>query len=257
MARSYPSLSGEKGHYVDYFPELWAILAHPKRLEKDDRPLSPLHFWVGATGKIWRIVENIQEENGPYAIKNHRIVEWVVMQVLSAILEQKKYEWLVDYSLWLSYFEADLLYHVDVMMSARTQKGTSYFTIDLTLWVQKIVEKIFAHSRWKNNRPNFLIWKRNFAMPHLILYTDPNPSEWITLNIEKACANKTFRTRKEIQDAIRSYVESLPSPPLWEILIATPDRWNIGIQTPHHREIITDLTHRLGAERYDRTSSHR
>lgn len=62
-------------------------------------------------------------------------------------------------------------------MSAKTQRGTSYFTIDLTLGVQKVVEKIFAHARWDNERPNFLIGNHSLTLPHLIIYTDPLPSE--------------------------------------------------------------------------------
>ena len=261
--RHFPQI-GILSNYVDQFPHLGNLLTRKESYETGWKKW--MHRWWqilqidlghGADPSVAKKVQSIKDESGPYAIKNHRIVEWVVMEVFRSILSpnNKESPWLVEYDLWLSHFIDDLCHHVDMILRAKTHAWVYYFSIDLTLGVQKIAEKILAHSTWQYDdiRPGIQIWRKSLRMPHLIAYAHGDTAEGLTKLLDRATEMKKLKSRSEVQDGIRTIDQHLDTPLFPQIIIASPDARNLTIQTPHHREIIRDFTTRLGAERYEST----
>lgn len=233
----------------DVFPHLWELI-FSNELRRTGKKSSQMDLWHGNHPKVKEQVAAIKARSWDFAIKNHRILEWLTIQVLQVILGGNRERNIVEYTIFLSHIVDDILNHTDAVLQWKTMHGAQIFWVDLTLWYEQITPKILSHSHWSNE---ITVWSRQRQVPHIILYTGWKTIITLTRVVEEAIKQWMIRGLKELKEWMVTLKQEKPELIIPDMHIATPDRWNAVLQTRLHNEVLSDFQRRIWAKSFSDT----
>lgn len=167
---------------TDYFP-------HTRKLLH----ISP----YSSCASISSTIRAIQASRWDYAITNTRVLEWVAIEILNAILYGS------DIALAQSHLEDDIRHHTDALVKYRFNLST-FAGIDLTFGKDEQQRKIENEKKWK--RLIHINWQPNkvSVLPHGILYM-----RWKYVADIAALVEKYVKNARPNVDAVKGWIRDL------------------------------------------------